>query len=327
MRLYSTILVVVLAASFNGGNIWVASKEIFKSTSEYRKLQSRGIPGVSLMCMLTSNFFFEDADGVGKSLRPSPAFDPVSLSLDYAADPTAFAAYDEYCNSNEGLTLSMNFSASGSGCKAPSLINVPQCISTGCSESDFNAFAFESAQKAYRNYNCEVIVTAESDGDGGGHPLPDVPEDCYNNMASILFSGLYDGLYTDAGVVDESTGSFNGNTTFFDMFQSSCLDAEGRIVTIDTDSPDECLDSQDLRRLPACVHNSCTDDDAAASVIFFNNLEASDNPSCQGFGFTIVERGFIPPSPELPTSTAVKSSNFGKSLIFYMIVMTSQLLR
>lgn len=267
---------------------------------EGRKLQE--VPDVSAFCLI-SYLNLEDGQELLASLFPEPQAvldnNFALLGLDFAANVTSFTAYDGYCNSLGGHTLTVDINYSGDTCQVSgllSLLNFPMCIGGSCNEDDADTLLTQSIVQGMGEMpaGCDVSVSAEIDGDGEGIPLPEgIPEICINDMATIfVLSGLYEDYL--GAIVSEETGEYTGDTAYFEMFEYNCTDSDrGRIVTINSDVGEAC-DEPDFVQVPACVAAACTNDEATVGFDFLTSIFLE--PQCRDRAVLITDNGFNPSS-------------------------------
>jgi len=243
-------------------------------------------------------------------LLPPVVLDEETGTIDYAADQNAFDAYDSYCNSIGGQTLSFDLDFSDE-CENGSdkVLNYPVCFGSACDDDDIAKFGnfMISNDAADDNPACATSFTVESDGDGKPFGPPGIPNECLEDIYNIFSS---DEVYDED--FDEILEVGDGYTESLANFEESCENESGRIViaSVNPNNAEECLSEDDtFTSKPICVAKSCEDEESEIALEFMPSLNNDEEQECAD-GVTVT----IEANPIQDDDDGSKSSKSNKTI-------------
>ncbi len=259
-------------------------------TGQHRNLQVEELNPIEFLsptCVASSFILNENA--VFEIPNPSATPNSTAVVLDFSANETAFAAFDEFCNSVEGNTLIWN-ATFGNQCGDLSFFefqSFPLCVGPACtSEEDQLGWASFVMQSIFLESapsspdDCEILeLTHEIDGHEAQELITSVSNECvYDTVFILSFSDAYENYPGD--VVDEFDGTFNGNQTAYSLYADACSIAGGRIVKKADFNPSPTCQDPAFFQVPLCVSMVCTSNDDAEAA-FNYALSLTSEPDCQ----------------------------------------------
>ena len=255
---------------------------VMKSHHHQRMLQEgahEDSPDLSQKC-----FKSQDLLWAREFLDPAPelwpGFDEETLTLDYAADQSAFDAWDSHCNSLGGQTVSFDFEISD-GCEVGirRLLNAPVCFGSACDEDDIDALGNYLGHDEFGggsdSSSCTVSFTAETDGDGEPFGPPCMTDECFGNSLNIFESAEVYGWDWWTAVI-EYVNSGEYTEEFLANFEETCENESGRalITTVTTTDNDvvgdlDCSIAIEGIPTPTCFAKSCGDEARFVEELIF----------------------------------------------------------
>jgi len=272
----------------------VPSDVVLPKTGNMNRKLDDGIPdSISFMCALG---MIAAVDAV--LLEPlDPVYD--DKVFDYAANQTAFDAFDNECKSFGAYTVktTITFSAdcdSGLNYAVTGVSDYVSCLAPTCavSQDQIDAYIDEYIVPPLSSglgidatiATCTITKTSILYGDGpesSSFPLPDVEEKCMEDTATI-FANVYE-VRNDGDALNTDLCTYNKGlvvTATFEKTDSSCTESD--LTNVEACIPESCLSNDDAEK----AHNYLTTTFADGCDITTLSISDGDDSSGRGSGMS-----------------------------------------